>query len=312
MNNLLTIKQFGFRRGFSTASALSTFADELLCNMGQGKLCGTVFLDLKKAFDTVDHAILLSKLTALGVSDNTVKWFQSYLTNRKQRVYCGNELSDELPVIYGIPQGSILGLLLFIVYINDLPSVLNFSYATLYADDTVIYCYGYTQLELRDKLNDDLLSVARWLNENKLTLNLEKTKCMLIGSNHKLARNISLSICILSHNIDSVSSFKYLGIFLSSHFTWANHVDHIISKVNQRLGLLRRIRHLLPFKSRLQFYNIMVWFYHFLTMLRLSGVIRIISLLCQTYKYYKIRLLKSYWISHFSHQQLRHSQHWDG
>ena len=257
VNNMLSNKQFGFRRSFSTVSALSSFADEVLLNMEQGKLCGAVFLDLTKAFDTVDHGLLLSKLSAIGVRHSALQWFQSYLSNRKQRVCCGNELSEELPITYGVPQGSILGPLLFIIYINDLPNVLKFSCASLYADDTVVYCYGSTPQDVRDMLNEDLLSVAKWLEENKLTLNLEKTKCMLIGSSRKF-RNVSLSVSILNHNIESVSKFKYLGIFLATDFTWSDHVEYISSKINQRLSLLRRIKYLLPFKSRLLFYNTLV------------------------------------------------------
>lgn len=252
-NDLLTKKQFGFRKGFSTESALTNFADEVLLNMEQGKLCGAVFLDLKKAFDTVDHGILLSKLSSIGLSENSLQWFQSYITGRKQRTCCENELSSELPVTHGVPQGSILGPLLFVVYINDLPNVLESCCASLYADDTVIYCYGSSSQELSEKLNQDLLTVAKWLNEHKLTLNLKKPKCMIIGSNRKLESKVALTVSILDYNVENVCSFKYLGIFISADFTWTKHVEYIASKVNQRLGLLKRIKHLLPFKSRLLF-----------------------------------------------------------
>ena len=112
---------------------------------------------------------------------------RSYLTGRQQRTSCGNELSEELPVTQGVPQGTILEPLLFVIYINNLPNVLNSYYASLYADDTVIYCYGTSSKEFSDKLNNDLLdaTVAKWLHDHKLTLNLDKTKCMLIGSKNK-------------------------------------------------------------------------------------------------------------------------------
>lgn len=128
-------------------------------------------------------------------------------------------MSDELPVTPGVPQGSILGPLLFAIYINDLPSVLDACNASLYADDTVIYCYGSSSLELTNKLNQDLLAVAKWLNEHKLTLNLDKTKCMLIGSNRKLENNVALIVSIFNHCVNNVTCFKHLEILISSDFT---------------------------------------------------------------------------------------------
>ena len=227
-NDLLTTKQFGFRKGISTESALINFADEVLLNMERGKLCGAVFLDLTKAFDTVDHGILLSKLSAIGLSGNSLNWFQSYITKRGQRACCESELSSKLPITHGVPQGSILGPLLFVIYINDLPSVLQSSSASLYADDTVIYCYGSSSRELSEKLNRDLLTVAQWMNEHKLTLNLEKTKCILIGSNRKLESKVPLTVSILDHKVDNVSSFKYLGIFISSDFISGHIILNIL------------------------------------------------------------------------------------
>ena len=193
--------------------------------MEQGNLCGAVFLDLTKAFDTVDHCILLSKLSAIGVSPSSIKWFESYLSNRKQRTSCGNELSNALPVTVGVPQGSILGPLLFVVYINNLPDAVINSEVTLYADDTVLYYFSKDPQLLEDKLNEDLLRVAHWLRENKLTLNLDKTKSMIIGSNRKLGNVSSLSLCIFDTDINTVSSFKYLGVMLSTNFTWTDHIE---------------------------------------------------------------------------------------
>ena len=257
-NNLLSNKQFGFRSKRSTATALTGFADEVLLNMERGNICGAVFLDLTKAFDTVDHGILMSKLSSVGVSPRSLEWFASYLRNRKQQTSCENNLSEALPVTFGVPQGSILGPLLFLVYINELPAVIEHSEVSLYADDTVLYCFSKEPHQLESKLNADLYNVAMWLKANKLTLNLTKTKSMLIGSNRKLVNISPMSLSIFDCKLDSVSTFKYLGIKLASDFTWSDHVEHVISKVNQRLGLLRRIKHLLPFTARLLFYNSLV------------------------------------------------------
>ena len=170
--NLLSKNPFGFRSKCSTATALSGFADEVLLNMEKVDVCGAVFLDLTKAFDTVDHGILMSKLSSLGVSPSALEWFTSYLSNQKQRTSCENELSEALPVTFGVPQGSILGPLLFLVYINDLSSAIKHSEVSLYADDTVLYCFSKEPHKLESKLNEDLYNVALWLKANKLTLNL--------------------------------------------------------------------------------------------------------------------------------------------
>ena len=311
-HDLLSSKQFGFRPKYSTATALSNFADEVLLNMEQGNLCDAVFLDLKKAFDTVDHCILLSKLSEIGVSSSSIKWFESYLNNRKQKTSCGNEISAALPVTVGVPQGSILGPLLFLVYINNLPNAVKNSEVTLYADDTILYCFSKDPRLLEDKLNEDLLMVAYWLRENKLTLNLDKTKSMIIGtgaartiigvanihisafcltnffwnrlflqsvyantwifapsvmvlrapviigSNRKLGNISTLSLSIFDTDINTVSSFKYLGEVLSTNFTWTDHIEYISIKISKNLGLLRRIKHLLPQQARLLFYNSLV------------------------------------------------------
>ena len=199
------------------------------------------------------------KLSEIGLSETALHWFRSYLTGRQQRTSCGNELSDEeLPVTHGVPQGSILGPLLLLIYINNLPNVLNSCYASLYADDTVIYCYGTSSKELSEKLNNDLLGVAKWLHDHKLTLNLDKPKCMLIGSNRKRDSKVALTVSILDHSISNVRSFKYLGIHISSDFTRTDHIEHLTGKINQRLGLLKRIKHLLPFRARLLFYKSLV------------------------------------------------------
>ena len=129
---------------------------------------------------------------------------------------------------------------------------------SLYADDTVLYCFSKDSHQLERKLNEDLSNVAVWLKDNKLTLNLGKSKSMLIGSNQKLAKILQLSVSIFNCNIENVENFQYLGIKLTSDFTWSDQVEYVIFKVNQRLGLLRRIKHLLPIQARLLFSNTVV------------------------------------------------------
>ena len=154
--------QFGFRRGRSTPLALTQFTDEMRANMDNGLVNGVTFLDLKKAFDTVDHTILIHKLKALGVSEVCLAWFQSYLTSRFQRTVIGQATFCNRRISIGVPQGSILGPLLFSIYINDLPTCLKHTSVTLFADDTALY----RSTELQQILNKDLASVAEWLNDH--------------------------------------------------------------------------------------------------------------------------------------------------
>ncbi|XP_044182741.1 uncharacterized protein LOC122963371 [Acropora millepora] len=129
---------------------------------------------------------------------------------------------------------------------------------TIKEHDSVIYCYGTSSKELSDKLNNDLPSVAKWLHYHKLTFNLDKTKCPLIGSNSERESKVDLTVSILDHSISNVRSFKYLGIHISSDFRWIDHIEHLTRKMNQRPKLLKRIKHLLPFRARLLFYQSLV------------------------------------------------------
>ena len=150
--------------------------------MDNGKVIGTVFLDLKMAFDTVNHNILISKIRALGADDNACLWFTSFLSNRTQVTCCNTAKSDPASIFIGVAQGSILGPLLFIVYVNDLPKCLKFCDVTLYADDTVLSFASSSTDEIQRKMNSDLNCIHNWLLDNQLTLNVEKSKFMLIGS----------------------------------------------------------------------------------------------------------------------------------
>ena len=180
------MNQFGFRRARSTALALTQFTDEMLSNMDKGLVNGIVFIDLKKVFDTVDHVILLGKLKSLGLSNNNLEWFHSYLSSRYQKTVIGQAFSTSRKVSIGVPQGSILGPLLFAIYINDLPKVLQNTKVTLFADDTALYCSSQSARDLQTMLNQDLDRLAQWLYEHKLTLNVSKSKFMLIGGPRKL------------------------------------------------------------------------------------------------------------------------------
>ena len=225
--------------------------------MDSGMVTGAVFIDLTKAFDTVNHSILLLKLKCLGVSADSVtyKWFESYLCNRCQVTVYKNVQSDMDILPIGVPQGSILGPLLFTIYINDLPNYLNHCYVTLYADDTVLYVSSKSVYTIESELNSDLNILNWWLTLNRLSLNISKSKFIIIGSNQPLSNLDSISVTVDDKPIEEVSSFTYLGVIINKHLTWQDHVEYISGKINKKLGLLRRIRACLPLEARLVFFN---------------------------------------------------------
>ena len=167
-HGLLNAFQSGFRRHHSTLTAVTYFCHSIRRSTDAGKLTWALFIDLKKAFDTVPHDDLICKLRRFGLEEYSLAWMASYLTNRSQAVCVGDELSSPMPVLSGVPQGSILGPVLFTLYINDLPSCIQFSNIMMYADDTVFYLSSSSTSEIELKLNLDLANSSQWLHYNKL------------------------------------------------------------------------------------------------------------------------------------------------
>ena len=186
-SSLLSKFQSGFRSRHSTVTALIQMCDEWLENMDNGRLNGVVFIDIKKAFDSIDHRILLNKMNEqFGIFGVELKWFESYLTNREQQYNVNGELSSNKIITCGVPQGSILGPLLFLLYINDLPDCLKSTNPSMYADDNQIFSSSYDANELVVSLNSDLSHVCNWLKENRLQMHPSKCKMMFIGSPYNL------------------------------------------------------------------------------------------------------------------------------
>ena len=226
--------------------------------MDKGCVTGAVFLDLSKAFDTIDQDSLLHKLTKVGFSSSSIDWFQSYLSDRTQVTCVGDSSSSAKHISVGVPQGSVLGPLLFIIYTNELSSVVNSCELLLYADDTVIY-YSWSNIrDLEQKLNSDLTNLCQWFNNNFLTLNVSKCKFVLFGSQRKVRSCSQLSLKINDHVLERKDSFKYLGVTIQENLSWSDHIEILSRKISQRLSLLRRIRHLLPLHARLTIYNSLI------------------------------------------------------
>ena len=218
-HKLLFSYQSGFRPLHSTATSLIDITNTILQNIDKGKLTGLAFLDLSKAFDTLDHDLLLTKLAGFGLSKSSVNWFNAYLTNRTQSVIINGIQTDAEPILYGVPQGSVLGPLLFIMYINDLPSVTKCCKVHLYADDTLLFFETIFVQASEAALSQDLDHVVGWLNQNYLMLNHSKTKVMLMGTHQKLSSVQSFTVSVNDKDLERVYKFKYLGVILDPCLT---------------------------------------------------------------------------------------------
>ncbi len=247
-HNLITDSQSGFRPLHSTSTALIKLYDDLLTNMNNGQLTGMVFIDLRKAFDTVNHEILLQKLKAYGTKGLAHQWFTSYLTGRTQRVDISGSLSDSKRVTTGVPQGSILGPLLFILFVNDMESAVTESSLDLYADDTSMKTAARDINTIRNRLSRDLARLSDWLKNNRLILNLDKTVCMLVGTRQRISAlpSTSLNLTVQTTTIAQATSAKLLGVIIDSVLSWENQVKAVTCQISQRLGLIRRLRPVLP------------------------------------------------------------------
>ena len=242
--NLLNGRQSGIHKGHSTDTCVIDMLDNIYQEVDGGGVCGVLFVDLSKASDTVNHSILVHKLKRLSFRESVCSWFSSYFGSRFQHTRVGSILSSPRQMNSGVPQGSILGPLLFICYINDLPSNTEHSLTFLYTDDTTLLVKGKKVNEIEAKLTSDLHNINNWFRANQLALNSSKTKCMLFSSNRFQSRDIPLNIAHPdeSGTIEQCTSFKYLGLSLDPNLNFNGHANKICSKVKARTGILWRMR----------------------------------------------------------------------
>jgi len=255
--NLFYKNQYGFRHNHSTELSALEVTNTILMSMDKKEVPLAVFMDLSKAFDTIDHSILLDKLYYYGIRNNAYKLFESYLNNRKQFISIENTNSSFLPVKTGVPQGSILGPLLFIIYINDLHLATEAFHPIVYADDTTLSAslnsFNKPGICSDDQINMELEKVSRWLKLNKLSLNSDKTKAMLFHFPRKSV--IRPVIKIDGSNIEFVNEFNYLGIILDQTLSWKSHIAKISLKVSKVVGIMCRMKNLLSQEILLTLYN---------------------------------------------------------
>ena len=252
-NNIIYDHQFGFRKSFSTEHALMSITEQFKSNFASKSYSCGIFVDLEKAFDTVNHQILISKLKYYGLSETSLKWFTSYLSNRLQKVFLNGEVSRLDKVVCGVPQGSNLGPLLFLIYINDMNKAIKHSSVYHFADDTNLLYSHKNPKTLKNKVNQDLKLLYEWLCANRLSLNVGKTEFMIFRPPRKSITD-RVVLTLNRTKIYESTKIKYLGIILDSRLTWKEHIDELAKKLNRSIGILYKTRNYCPLQIRKTLY----------------------------------------------------------
>ena len=249
-NNLFYTYQYGFRKKHSTEYAALQLIDQVMTNIENRKRYISIFMDLSKAFDCIDHTILLQKLSYYGMKPCAVQLIKSYLSNRQQYVQFKNTKSSCGDIKIGVPQGSILGPLLFLIYINDIAQSSKLLSAILYADDSTFSAcledLTPDNSSIGSIISSELSKISNWLKANKLCLNESKTKYIIFN---KTMKNDSLNININDTTLDRITEFNFLGLKINDNLDWNSHIAMLMTKLNRSIGILRRLKHILPIST---------------------------------------------------------------
>ena len=243
-NNLICSNQFAFRPNRSTNHAVTRLVDDIRINMDNGLLTGVVFMDFRKAFDTIQHACLIKKLPCYGIESIELEWLKDYLFNRSQTVIFDNVKSSPLHITHGVPQGSIMSPLLFNILINDISQVVDKAQIILYADDTAIYYAHKDPKVIQEILGNQCNNINNWLGDNNLYLNLNKgkTEFVLFGASQRLSKAEKIEISINKSAVHEPSQYTYLGVILDHHLNLHEHLTKVFKKATSRLKLMQRVR----------------------------------------------------------------------
>ena len=251
--NIMYNYQFGFRKKHSTEQAILELTDKLKSAIDNRQLTCGLFLDFSKAFDTVNHKILLEKLQKYGIRGVPLQWFTSYLTNRQQYVRIDNTDSEMLRMTCGVPQGSTLGPLLFLLYINDMPNCSKKLSFRIFADDTNVFYSGKSVSEIEIVMNEEIKKIHNYCATNKLSINFKKTNFMIIGSKQKKIGKIQIG------NIEQTQYIKYLGMYIDKHITWEQQIKHVKAKISKNTGIINKLRYYLDLNTLKQLYYTLIY-----------------------------------------------------
>jgi hypothetical protein len=257
---ILSDRQFGFRPKLSTSDAICTFLTDTYTHLNSQHMTIAAFLDLSKAFDTIKHSILFHKLENYGIRGTSLKLIKSYLTNRSQ--YCTVNYTASTCIQtppYGVPQGSVLGPLLFLIYINDISNAVTKSSLIQYADDTTLYSSGTCIADIKRNISCDLSSLVNYFTSNSLLLNLTKTNYMTIKHKHSPSNNdIDAPITINSTNIEKVNETTFLGLTIDDKLTFQSHIKQTEKKISKGLYGLHSVKHILPKQHKKLIYHALI------------------------------------------------------
>ena len=254
INEILCDEQNGFRKERSTTHSIVNLTDSIF----NGETCMAVFIDLKKAFDTINHNILVHKLEYLGIKGDLLRWISNYLHDRKQKTYANGKTSKFLPITCGVPQGSILGPLFFITYINDMQKYIESNKIGLYADDTVVFSHATNLSLLQNNLQKTLNKFKKWCDMNALTINTKKNKFMIFGTRSKVKKAKNLKLDINNHPLQQVPTYKYLGLTLDSVLSYSKHISTVINTVSHKAYILSKIRRFITSYSSIRIFKSMI------------------------------------------------------
>ena len=250
--NLLYKLQFGFRSKHSTSHALIHMTEAIRSALDSGFVTCGIFVDFQKAFDTVNHEILLKKLDHYGFRGAVNDWFRSYLTNRKQKVVINGFESDSKILLHGVPQGSVLGPILFLIYINDLHHCIKFCTTYHFADDTNLLNISKDYKTLQKQVNYDLFNLHKWLTANKISLNEGKTELIYF---RKSGPAPNLNIKLHGKKLYPSKCVKYLGVYVDEYLNGDFHCQEVIKKLNRGNGMLAKARHYVPHSDLKNIYH---------------------------------------------------------